>query len=59
MSIWILALIILTIARYMTMTGHGGENFFVIALVLQGIYMHTAAATGQFFKTEFLKPCFC
>jgi len=32
----------------MTMTGHGGGNFFVIALVLWGINMHIAAATGQF-----------
>jgi len=48
MNIWILALIILVIAIFMTMTGHGGGNFFVIALVLSGIEMHVAATTGQF-----------
>lgn len=48
MNIWILAFIILAIAALMTMTGHGGGNFFVIALVLSNIDMHTAAATGQF-----------
>jgi len=48
MNIWILALIILGIAAFMTMTGHGGGNFFVIALVLAGIDMHIAATTGQF-----------
>jgi uncharacterized membrane protein YfcA len=48
MNIWILTFIILTIAVFMTMTGHGGGNFFVIALVLWGINMHIAAATGQF-----------
>ncbi len=45
---WVLALIILGIAVFMTMTGHGGGNFFVIALVLSGIDMHTSATTGQF-----------
>jgi len=48
MNIWILALIILAIAVFMTMTGHGGGNFFVIALVLSDIDMHMAATTGQF-----------
>jgi len=48
MNIWILALIILGIAVFMTMTGHGGGNFFVIALVLSDIDMHLAATTGQF-----------
>lgn len=48
MNTWILALIILVIAIFMTMTGHGGGNFFVIALVLSGIEMHVAATTGQF-----------
>jgi len=32
----------------MTMTGHGGGNFFIIALVLAGIEMHIAAASVQF-----------
>jgi len=48
MNIWILAFIILAIAVFMTMTGHGGGNFFVIALVFWGFDMHIAAATGQF-----------
>lgn len=48
MNIWIVTLIILVIAIFMTMTGHGGGNFFVIALVLSGFEMHIAAATGQF-----------
>jgi len=48
MSIWILALIIFVIAVFMVMTGHGGGNFFVIALVLAGIDMHRAATSVQF-----------
>ena len=48
MSIWILAAIILTIAVVMTMTGRGGGNFYVLALVLSGNGMHEAATTGQF-----------
>lgn len=47
MNIWYLALIILIIAVFMTMTGHGGGNFFTIALVLAGIDMHIAAASVQ------------
>ncbi len=48
MSIWILAAIILTISVVMTMTGRGGGNFYVLALVLSGMGMHEAATTGQF-----------
>ncbi|MBN2426664.1 MAG: sulfite exporter TauE/SafE family protein [Calditrichaceae bacterium] len=48
MNIWILTLIILVIAVLMTMTGHGGGNFFIIALVLAGIDMHIAATSVQF-----------
>ncbi len=48
MNIWLLALIILVIAVFMTMTGHGGGNFFIIALVLAGIDMHIAATSVQF-----------
>lgn len=48
MNIWLLALIILVIAVFMTMTGHGGGNFFIIALVLAGVEMHIAAASVQF-----------
>jgi len=48
MNIWLLALIILVIAVFMVMTGHGGGNFFIIALVLAGIDMHIAATSVQF-----------
>ena len=48
MNIWILAGIILVIALFMTMTGRGGGNFYVLALVLSGIGIHEAATTGQF-----------
>lgn len=48
MSVWILALIIFVIAALMTMTGRGGGNFYVLALVLSGIGMHEAATIGQF-----------
>ncbi len=48
MDVWILAGIILAIALVMTMTGRGGGNFYVLALVLSGIGMHEAATTGQF-----------
>jgi len=34
MNIWILAFIILAIAVFMTMTGHGGGIFFFIALLM-------------------------
>ncbi|MBN2571702.1 MAG: sulfite exporter TauE/SafE family protein [Ignavibacteriales bacterium] len=55
MSIWILAFIILIIAVFMVMTGHGGGNFFIIALVLSGIDMYVAATSVQFilFTTAF------
>lgn len=48
MIIWILAGIIFVIATVMTMTGYGGGNFYVLALVFSGITMHEAATTGQF-----------
>jgi len=48
MNIWLLALIILVIAIFMVMTGHGGGNFFIIALVLANIKMHVAATSVQF-----------
>lgn len=48
MSVWILAVIIMLIAFLMTMTGRGGGNFYVLALVLSGITMNLAASTGQF-----------
>lgn len=48
MNIWILAAIIMLIAFFMTMTGRGGGNFYVLALVLSGINMNISASTGQF-----------
>lgn len=48
MNISLLALIILTIASVMTMTGRGGGNYYVLALALSGYAMNTAASTGQF-----------
>ncbi|MBN2256037.1 MAG: sulfite exporter TauE/SafE family protein [Deltaproteobacteria bacterium] len=56
MNILLLALIIMAIAVLMVMTGHGGGNFFIIALVLAGIEMHVAATTVQFvlFTAAFL-----
>jgi len=42
------SLIVLAIAFLMTMTGRGGGNFYVVALVAFGMSMHQAAASGQF-----------
>ena len=44
----IVSLIILLVAVTMTMVGKGGGNFYVLILVVAGIPMHQAAATGQF-----------
>ena len=48
MNIRLLSLIIMAIAVFMVMTGHGGGNFFIIALLLAGIEMHMAATSVQF-----------
>ncbi|MCF8228225.1 MAG: sulfite exporter TauE/SafE family protein [Bacteroidales bacterium] len=48
MNIWLLALVIMTIAVFMVMTGHGGGNFFIITLVFAGVDMHVAACSVQF-----------
>lgn len=48
LKIAIVASIIFLLAIVMTMTGRGGGNFYVLTLVLAGMTMHTAAATGQF-----------
>lgn len=48
MNIGILAGVIFLIALLMTMTGRGGGNFYVLALVLSGLGMHEAATSGQF-----------
>lgn len=48
MSPYLLAGIIMLIAFVMTMTGRGGGNFYMLALVFSGLGMNEAAATGQF-----------
>ncbi len=48
MTIAILTAIVFVIAVVMTMTGRGGGNFYVLALVLAGQAMHQAATLGQF-----------
>ncbi len=48
MNVWILAVIIMLIAFVMTMTGRGGGNFYMLALVFSGISMNLSASTGQF-----------
>ena len=47
MDVIYLSLIIFFIASLMTMTGRGGGNFYVLAIVLSGFGMHQAATTGQ------------
>lgn len=46
-NIIIMSVIILLIAVSMSMVGKGGGNFYVLAMVLVGITMHTAATTSQ------------
>jgi uncharacterized membrane protein YfcA len=48
MSSWIVVLIIFILAILMTMSGRGGGNFYVAALVLSKVPMHTASTTSQF-----------
>lgn len=48
MNYFVLSLIVLAIAFVMTMTGRGGGNFYVVALVAAGMSIHGAAASGQF-----------
>ncbi|HON79202.1 MAG TPA: sulfite exporter TauE/SafE family protein [Spirochaetota bacterium] len=48
MNSLVLGVIIFLIAVLMTMTGRGGGNFYVLAIVLSGVSMHESAATGQF-----------
>jgi len=47
-KILIALIVIFVIAVIMTMTGRGGGNFYVVALVIAGQAMHQAATTGQF-----------
>lgn len=44
----IVVLVIFALSVVMIMSGRGGGNFYVLALVLAGIPMHTASTTSQF-----------
>ncbi len=46
-TIFLMSIIIFIIAVLMSMVGKGGGNFYVLAMVLAGISMHTAAPTSQ------------
>ena len=48
MSTWIVVAIIFVLTVVMIMSGRGGGNFYVAALVLSGVPMHTASTTSQF-----------
>lgn len=47
-NVFLIVSIILVLTIVMIMSGRGGGNFYVIALVLSGIAMHTASTTSQF-----------
>lgn len=44
----ILVLVVFALSVVMIMSGRGGGNFYVLALVLAGIPVHTASTTSQF-----------
>lgn len=46
-TIWIMSIIILIIAITMSLVGKGGGNFYVLAMVLAGISIQSAATTSQ------------
>ena len=48
MNLIILFIFVSILAVIMTMTGRGGGNFYVVALVMAGYAMHQAATMGQF-----------
>ena len=48
MNLLIVLIVIFAIAVLMTITGRGGGNFYVLALVAAGYSIHQAATTGQF-----------
>ncbi len=48
MSIYWIVFIIFALTVVMIMSGRGGGNFYVAALVLSGVSMHTASTTSQF-----------
>ncbi len=47
-TLLLVAAVVFFLAVVMTMAGRGGGNFYVLVLVLAGMPMHQAAATGQF-----------
>jgi uncharacterized protein len=47
-TVLVLSIVVLLIACLMTMTGRGGGNFYMLALVLSGYQMGIAASTAQF-----------
>jgi uncharacterized membrane protein YfcA len=48
LKLFIIGIIIFILAVVMTMSGRGGENYYVVTLVMAGFPMHQAATTGQF-----------
>lgn len=48
MHTWVIVGIIFILTIVMIMSGRGGGNFYVAALVLSGVAMHTASTTSQF-----------
>ena len=48
MSTWLIVAVIFILTVVMIMSGRGGGNFYVAALVLSGVAMHTASTTSQF-----------
>lgn len=48
MEVWGTVLVIFVLTVIMIMSGRGGGNFYVAALVLSGVPMHTASTTSQF-----------
>jgi len=48
MQAWMVVGVIFILTVVMIMSGRGGGNFYVAALVLSGVDMHTASTTSQF-----------
>ena len=48
MHLIILAIVVFLIALVMTMTGRGGGNFYVVALIITGQTIYNSATMGQF-----------
>jgi len=47
-SVAVIVLVVFALSVIMIMSGRGGGNFYVLALVFAGIPMHTASTTSQF-----------